>query len=414
MSRTVLGTRQDAGVALARPKVADHEKRLAGGGTRARSVQAAFQMYLDGVESGLIEVAPARVVTTRSAAKRMGAVETGDGKRFGDIPVSRLSWKDIEELYAGMKALGHGSAWVRRCATVLARALELARKRGLIDANPAKDATRPRTVRSKPFAPTSAEVRAVLAFVRKTNAETADLATVVASTGMRKGEVLALRWCDIDLGCPEAHVAAAITDGGPGVGVLRKSTKGSDWRDVPLTERAAAALRSQWGRRRQLLDVDPSPEDYVFPASVEGRVPLRPDALSGRWVAARGASEITMQHLRHYAATAMLDAGESYRTVADILGNTVTARGTAAMEGRRPLASRRSRVSRRMAGGQRCRSLPRSPAATSHVTGREQTAPPETTGAVERFRAREPGLHREVPMCDNETAPSSRTEGEPS
>src|SRR3546814_13058306 len=44
--------------------------------------------------------------------------------------------------------------------------------------------------------------------------------------------------------------------------------------------------------------------------------------MGDRWAAARGKSRITLQHLRHYAATAMLDAGESYRTVADILGNS--------------------------------------------------------------------------------------------
>jgi integrase len=36
----------------------------------------------------------------------------------------------------------------------------------------------------------------------------------------------------------------------------------------------------------------------------------------------RGDSSITLLQLRHFAATAMLDAGESYRTVADILGNS--------------------------------------------------------------------------------------------
>ena len=49
---------------------------------------------------------------------------------------------------------------------------------------------------------------------------------------------------------------------------------------------------------------------------------MRPDALSRRWTAARGASSITLLEVRHYVATAMLDAGESYRTVADILGNS--------------------------------------------------------------------------------------------
>jgi integrase len=301
--------------------VADHEKRLSTGGTRARSVRAAFALYLNAVETGAIELAPATLVTSRSAARTMGAVPVG-GRDFGDVPLSRLTWSDIEQLYAGMKALGHGPAWVRRCATVLARALELARKRGLIDANPAKDAARPRTIRSKPFAPTGPEVRELLASARVKDPETADLATVVASTGMRKGEVLALLWRDVDLGAGEAHVAAAITDGGPGVGVLRKPTKRSDWRDVPLTDGAVAALRRQAERRRELLGLDPRPDQYVFPAGADGHTPLRPDALSGRWAAIRGTSSVSMQHLRHYAATAMLDAGESYRTVADILGNS--------------------------------------------------------------------------------------------
>jgi hypothetical protein len=89
----------------------------------------------------------------------MCSTELADGRTFGDIRLSRLTWSDIESLYAAMRAGGNGPAWVRRCATVLTRALELARKRGLIDANPSKDAARPRTVRSKPFAPTAAEVR---------------------------------------------------------------------------------------------------------------------------------------------------------------------------------------------------------------------------------------------------------------
>lgn len=44
--------------------------------------------------------------------------------------------------------------------------------------------------------------------------------------------------------------------------------------------------------------------------------------MGDRWANARGSSPITLQRLRHFAATAMLDAGESYRTVADILGNS--------------------------------------------------------------------------------------------
>ena len=61
---------------------------------------------------------------------------------------------------------------------------------------------------------------------------------------------------------------------------------------------------------------------FVFGATPNSANPLRRDALSRRWAAARGKSSMTLLDLRHYVATAMLDAGESYRTVADVPGNS--------------------------------------------------------------------------------------------
>lgn len=322
VSRTIVGSRENAEVALARMKVADHEKRLTTGGTSARSVDAVFQLYQQAVGSGLIELAPSTVITVRSACRAMAAIELPDGRRFGEVRLSRLTWQDIEHLYAGMRALGRGAAWIRRCATVLTRALELARKRGLLDSNPAKDAARPRTARSKPFSPAPEDVRKALATAAERDAEVADAVTVLVSTGMRRGELLALRWSDVDFEKDEVNVAASITDGGKGVGIIRTTTKRADWRDVPLSGGAVEALGRQAMRRRELLGAEPRPDEYIFPRGIDGLLPLRPDRMGDRWASARGKSPITLQHLRHYAATAMLDAGESYRTVADILGNS--------------------------------------------------------------------------------------------
>lgn len=138
-------------------------------------------------------------------------------ERLGSVPLIRLTWQDIELLYAAMCASGRGPARTRPCATALTRALVLARKRGLIDTNPAKDAVRPKSIRTKPFSPAADDVRDLL-------------------------ETVALRWTDVDRANGELHAAAAIADGAPGVGVLRKSTKRPDWRDVPLTTRALEAV----------------------------------------------------------------------------------------------------------------------------------------------------------------------------
>ena len=129
----------------------------------------------------------------------MSSTKLLDGREFGRVSLSKLHWQTIEELYAEMKSAGLGTDWIRRCATVLSRALDFARKRGLIDSNPAKDATRPKSIRSKPFAPTVDEVRTVLAAVRMKDEEFADAAAVLAGTGMRKAELLGLQWADVDL-----------------------------------------------------------------------------------------------------------------------------------------------------------------------------------------------------------------------
>lgn len=215
-----------------------------------------------------------------------------DGQRFGDVALSRLTWQEIEALYSEMRSAGLGVDWIRRCATVLTRALEFARKRGLLDANPAKDATRPRTARSRPIAPAGDEVRKALATAAERDPEVADAVTVLVSTGMRRGELLALRWCDVDFTKEEVHVDAAITDGGRGVGILRKTTKRADWRDVPLTGGAVEALRRQAARRRDLLSVDPGPVEYIFPRGIDGSLPLRPDSMGDRWATARGVAAL--------------------------------------------------------------------------------------------------------------------------
>lgn len=277
VSRHLHGTREDAEIALARLKVADHEKRLPVG-TNARSVGAALQLYQQAVASGQIELAPSTGNTVRWVRKMLTSLELADGRRFGDIRLSRLNWQDIEAAYGAMRARGASVAYVRRSATILSRALDFARKRGLIDSNPAKDAARPRTVRSKPHSPSIEEVRAALETSEKRDPEAYDAAVVVASTGMRKGELLALQWCDLDLDRSEVHVAAAVSDGGPGVGLVRKSTKTSDWRDVPLTEGAVMAFKRQL-ERRWALTGEPGSDELIFPAGIDGSALMRPDSL---------------------------------------------------------------------------------------------------------------------------------------
>ncbi len=322
VSRQIEGTRKDAEAALARLKVASEQNRLPAGGTSAKSVRAAFDLYLAAVEAGTIALAPRTLLTSRSASNTMSRTVLLDGRSFGAVQLHRLTWKEIEELFGILSGNGASVAWVRRCATVLSNSLNLARKRGLIDSNPSKDVDRPKLVRAKPVSPTYDEVVVLAAKTREQDPEFADAVVVLASTGMRKAEYLALQWANVDVRGGELHVDSALTDAGPGKGVIRKSTKRSDWRDVPLNAGATAALQRQFERLTERWGRVPQPADYVFPNLRDPQLPYRPDSFGDRWDTLRGSSPVTLLQFRHYAATKMLDAGESYRTVADILGNS--------------------------------------------------------------------------------------------
>jgi integrase len=207
VSRTVVGTREEAEIALARLKVADHEKRLPSGGTNARSVRAAFQLYQQAIDAGLVELAPRTRVTTRSAAKTMGSVLLPDGRAFGDIRLSRLTWQDIEELYAAMRAPGgarRGCADAPRSST--GPRSWPASAGSWTPIRPRMQRGRERLVanRSRPRAGRCGRYWQGLA---SETPRLLILSRCCPSTEMRVGEVIGLRWSDVELSPGEVHSA---------------------------------------------------------------------------------------------------------------------------------------------------------------------------------------------------------------
>ena len=155
-------------------------------------------------------------------------------------------------------------------------ALDFARKRGLIDSNPSKDAARPRSGRSKPVSPAVADVRAVLDRVRAMDAELADAVTLLASTGMRKAELLGLQWSAVDL---ERRGAPRLCDlrwrprrqgraqGDEEERLARCAVDRSGDRGAASSARAAGAARGC------------QPVGLRVPGSPDPSVPFRPDTL---------------------------------------------------------------------------------------------------------------------------------------
>jgi integrase len=124
-------------------------------------------------------------------------------REIGETPLQALAPMQVETLYADLSACGgrQGRALspktVRNCHIVLRKALADAERLGLVVRNVAAVARPPVVHRVERQTWTADELRRFLTAMSGDRLEAAF--TLLATTGMRRGEVLGLRWSDVDL-----------------------------------------------------------------------------------------------------------------------------------------------------------------------------------------------------------------------
>lgn len=262
--------------------------------------------------------------------------------RIGGVKLQKLSGPTLNRLYGQLlepganlrtPAKGLSTRTVRYVHTILHRALGDAVRHGMLARNPADVADPPsqRTAvqsdRVKVW--TAAELGA---FLKRSEAEgDRDFAAwrIAASTGMRRGEVLGLRWCDVDLEAGTLTIVQAVTVTNHEVLVGRPKTSAGE-RTIALDDRTVAAIRSHRAMRaqeRMLLGLgQAAPTDLVFAEPTGGT--LHPEALSKRFdrrVRRYGLPHIGVHGLRHTWATLALRSGVHPRVVQQRLGHSTIA-----------------------------------------------------------------------------------------
>ena len=162
-----------------------------------------------------------------------------------------------------------------------------------------------------------AQVRALLDAARGTRNEA--LYVVALHTGLRQGELLGLRWTDIDGGSVAVRQALKIADHGLDFGPPKNK---ASRRSVRLNRTAADALRAHKTRQNQERIAAREWHDMglVFPNRI-GK-PSDPNNLYYRehklLFAGAGLDGFTFHALRHSFATALFSRGEQMR-IADLL-----------------------------------------------------------------------------------------------
>ena len=116
---------------------------------------------------------------------------------LGKTSLAKLTAQHVQTLYATKLAAGLSPTTVRHLATVLHGALAQAERLGLVARNPASLVDPPRNAETEMRVLTPEQVQTLLRAVQGDRLEA--LYVVAVSTGMRQGELLALRWRDADL-----------------------------------------------------------------------------------------------------------------------------------------------------------------------------------------------------------------------
>ena len=253
-----------------------------------------------------------------------GYIENHIKPNIGDIPLEKLTTLDLQRLYKTLLANGRvdrleskgqpkglSPKTVRNIHQILSSALKLAQEQRIILTNPAEGCALPkvehREMKTLP-------VEQLQSFLREAkDSGVFELYYLELATGLRRGELLGLKWEDIDLEHGDLRVRRQIARINGSVVEAPLKTKNA-YRTLPLAEDTISILKEQKKK------VGNSP--WVFPSATGG--PISPDSvlhMLHRVLKRAGLPQVRFHDLRHTFATLALQNGVDIKTVSGMLGH---------------------------------------------------------------------------------------------
>ncbi len=253
-----------------------------------------------------------------------GYIDNHIKPNIGDIPLNKLSTLHLQQLYKKLMENGRvdrvesknqpkglSAKTVRNINQVISSAMDFAKEQKLISSNPTDGCALPRLEHKEMK---TLPVEQLTSFLREArDSGVFEMYYIELATGLRRGELLGLKWEDVDLPHGSIHVQRQIYRIDGEVVELPLKTKNA-YRTLPLSADAIEVLKEQQRKSGE------SP--YVFPSATGG--PISPDSvlhMLHRVLKRAGLPKVRFHDLRHTFATLALQNGVDIKTVSGMLGH---------------------------------------------------------------------------------------------
>ena len=253
-----------------------------------------------------------------------GYIDNHIKPNIGDVPLGKLSSLHLQKLYKKLLAGGRvkrieakgqpkglSAKTVRNINQVISSAMDFAKDQKLIGSNPTDGCALPKLEHKEMK---TLPVEQLTSFLREAKESGVfELYYIELATGLRRGELLGLKWEDIDLAQGSLRVQRQIARINGEVIEAPLKTKNA-YRTLPLSADAVDVLREQ--RKKS------GSNSYVFPSPTGG--PISPDSvlhMLHRVLKRAGLSKVRFHDLRHTFATLALQNGVDIKTVSGMLGH---------------------------------------------------------------------------------------------
>ena len=253
-----------------------------------------------------------------------GYIDNHIKPNIGDVPLSKLSSLHLQKLYKKLLAGGRvdrieakgqpkglSAKTVRNINQVISSAMDFAKDQKLISSNPTDGCALPKLEHKEMK---TLPVEQLTSFLREAKESGVfELYYIELATGLRRGELLGLKWEDIDLVQGSLRVQRQVARINGEVVEAPLKTKNA-YRTLPLSADAVGVLQEQ----RKKSGSSP----YVFPSPTGG--PISPDSvlhMLHRVLKRAGLSKVRFHDLRHTFATLALQNGVDIKTVSGMLGH---------------------------------------------------------------------------------------------